>query len=398
MQQTRGFILGLLVSILVLFSALGGAVADRVFVIRPLDALIQRTGTISLPQQNTQVPAPVDPSVFAAREETIINVIDQAQPGVVTVAIKKNIVPQNANLFDPFQFFGWRLPAPQEPQEPQTIQQDIGTGFVVDSTEGFVVTNRHVVSDTTAEYRIIDSNGEEYAVMDIYRDPVNDLAILRVDTDLPALALADSDEIRTGQTAIAIGTPLGEFRQTVTLGIVSGLGRGINAGDGFQSERIDNLIQTDAAINPGNSGGPLLNSRGEVMGVNVAVARAENIGFAIPINVVKQSLQNFSETGEFNRPLLGVQYKMLTQETALLNDVPVGAYVTNVVANSTAAQIGLQPGDIIISIDGQRLADISGGLAGSINTKRVGDQLTMQVWRDGETLTQEGTLQSATSQ
>src|SRR5690606_17659717 len=116
--------------------------------------------------------------------------------------------------------------------------------------------------------------------------------------------MANSDEVQIGQTAIAIGTPLGEFRQTVTLGIVSGLGRGIEASDGFQLERIDNLIQTDAAINPGNSGGPLLNSAGEVMGVNVAVAQAENIGFAIPINVVRASLENFQSTGQFDRPLL----------------------------------------------------------------------------------------------
>lgn len=388
MGHLKSFGLGLMISVLILFSALGGAAADRLFVMRPLDALMPSRERSTSSTTRTQ-PAPS----FAAQEDTIVQVVENASPAVVTVAIKKDVVSLTERFFDPFELFGYGSPT-AEP-ETQTIQQDIGTGFVVESDTGLIVTNRHVVGDVQAEYRIIDSSGTEYNVTRIYRDPVNDLAILQTDARLPALPLADSDTVQIGQTAIAIGTPLGEFRQTVTLGIVSGLGRGIEASDGFQLERIDNLIQTDAAINPGNSGGPLLNSTGEVMGVNVAVAQAENIGFAIPINVVKASLENFQATGQFDRPMLGVQYKMIPKETALLNDVPEGAYITEVVPNSTAAQLNLQVGDIIIRIDSQTLADVPGGLAGIINQKRIGDTITVQVWRNGQLQDLSGTLQAA---
>ena len=200
-----------------------------------------------------------------------------------------------------------------------------------------------------------------------------------------------------GQTVVAIGTALGEFRQTVTTGVVSGLGRGIEAGGGLSVERIDDLIQTDAAINPGNSGGPLINIRGEVIGVNVAMAQAENIGFAIPINVVKESITNFNQTGQFERPMLGVRYKIIPQETAMLNDVPQGAYVIDVIPNSTASVIGLQAQDIITSINGQSVNETRGDLAGIINQMKVGDNIQLEVWRDGEQLTLEGQLQLSQS-
>lgn len=389
MGHLKSFGLGLAISVLILFSALGGALADRLFVIRPLDTLFPKDLLTDTNTTNRVSPA----ASLVAQEETLVQVVENSSPAVVTVAIKKDIVTRPSTLLNPFDIFGLR---PQTDQlQTETIQQDIGTGFVVDSEAGFIVTNRHVVSDVQAEYTIIDGQGTEHNVVQIYRDPINDLAILRIEADLHALPLADSDTVRIGQTAIAIGTPLGEFRQTVTLGIVSGLGRGIEASDGFQLERIDNLIQTDAAINPGNSGGPLLNSRGEVMGVNVAVAQAENIGFAIPINVVKASLQNFRETGQFDRPLLGVQYKLLPQETAVLNDLPEGAYVTAVVPNTTAAELTLQPNDIIMRIDGTPISEATGGLAGVINQKRIGDSVMLQVWRNGEILEFTGQLKAA---
>lgn len=159
---------------------------------------------------------------------------------------------------------------------------------------------------------------------------------------------------------IAIGTALGQFRHTVTTGVISGLGRGIQAIDpGMGSaEEIDNVIQTDAAINPGNSGGPLLDRSGEVIGVNVAVSQgAQNIGFALPINVIKASIANFNDTGSFDRPYLGVSYRDISQEAALFNEVPQGAYVVSVVDGSSAAQAGLQAGDIITEFDGQSLKD-----------------------------------------
>ena len=185
---------------------------------------------------------------------------------------------------------------------------------------------------------------------------------------------------------IAIGTALGEFRETVTTGVISGLGRGIQAGNQFGGfvEQLDNVIQTDAAINPGNSGGPLLNTQAEVIGVNAAVAaQAQNIGFAIPINVVKDSLNNFFQTGEFNRPFLGVRYRMIPRETALLNDVPEGALVVEVVGGSSAASAGIQQNDIITKFDNTDVKSGGDGLAGLIAKKKVGDTIAVELWRDG---------------
>jgi len=222
----------------------------------------------------------------------------------------------------------------------------------------------------------------------IYRDPINDLAILQIagGDKLKTLELGDSDSLKVGQFVIAIGTALGEFRHTVTTGVVSGLGRGIVAGDGFSDfEQLDNVIQTDAAINPGNSGGPLLNSAGQVIGVNVAVSSSgENIGFALPINVVRESLENFEATGRFSRPMLGVSYRMVSKDTAILNEVPEGAYVIDVMAGSSADEAGIKPGDIITEVDGQKVGEIKGGLANVINTKKVGDQVSVKLWREGE--------------
>ncbi len=181
---------------------------------------------------------------------------------------------------------------------------------------------------------------------------------------------------------------MGEFRNTVTTGVISGLGRGITAGSPYEGfvERLDDVIQTDAAISPGNSGGPLLNSNGQVIGVNTAVAASgQNIGFAIPINIVKQSLENFNQTGQFNRPYIGVAYRMLGERTAEANDVPPGAYVQEVIQNSPAEKAGIELGDIITTIDGRTLTDDNGGLAGAIANKKVGDQITVTYFRDGDT-------------
>lgn len=385
------FLMGLFVSLIVIASALGGAIADRLFVIKPLDNLFNRTNQIEMQDggdqlQKGEVVAPIKQD----SSNIIVEVANQSKQSVVTVSIKKKV-----QTIDPFSFAPFFFQQPSQIQEEQ-LERDIGTGFVVSQDDGLVVTNKHVVSDVEAEYTLIDNDGQEYEVLNIYRDPVNDLAILQTSARLPALPLADSDQIQVGETVIAIGTALGEFRQTVTTGVVSGLGRGIQAQGNFSaSERIDNLIQTDAAINPGNSGGPLLNTKGEVIGVNVAMAVAENIGFAIPINVVKESLQNFNETGQFERPMLGVRYKLIPQDTALLNDVPQGAYIIEILPGSTAEEAGLQVGDIVTKINNQTITDVKGGLAGVINKQRIGDSISLEVWRNGEILNLSGTLQSS---
>lgn len=367
----KRFLLGLSVSVLIIFSALGGAIADRLFVIRPLDQLMGRdgsTGEVSVEQR------------VVNEESVVIDVAEKASPSVVTVSIKTEQTVIEPLLNSPFGFFGLQGRTRQE-----TIERDIGSGFVIEG--GLIVTNKHVVSDTEAEYEVIDEQDNKYKVSKIYRDPVNDLAILQAEGigGLPSLKMGDSDQLRAGQFAMAIGTALGEFRHTVTTGVISGLGRGIQASAGTRFENLDNVIQTDAAINPGNSGGPLLNSVGQVVGVSVAVAGgAENIGFVIPINVVKASVENFNQTGKFERPMLGVRFRMISKEAAVLNEVPEGAYVVEVLVDSTAEEAGVEKGDIIVKINGQRVADVDGGLAGAVNKLRVGKKVEIEVWRQGE--------------
>jgi len=336
------------------------------------------------PQQKIQIP---DEKIKIVTEESLItDVVDKVSPSVVTVSISKTRQIGRIfeiNPFDPFDVFRPR------PGQSQKVEQDIGTGFIV-SGDGLLVTNKHVVSDSDAKYKIVTKDDKTYEVDKIYRDPSNDLAILKINaSNLVPVSMGDSSKLKVGQLAIAIGTALGEFRNTVTVGVISGLGRGITAGSPFEgfAERLDNVIQTDAAINPGNSGGPLLSSSGQVIGVNTAVSsEGQNIGFALPINVVKDALAQFEQSGgKFERPFLGVRYKMITRDLALLNEVPEGAYVQEVVEGSPADGAGVQIDDIITKIDNVKVTDRDGGLAKIIAGKKVGDIIKVAVWRDGET-------------
>lgn len=311
---------------------------------------------------------------LVSEESVVIDVVEKVSLSVVTVGIKKTITQPRVQFFDPFGFF---------------VERDIGSGFVI-SAEGLIVTNKHVVADGQATYRVITKDDKTFDVVKIYRDPANDLAILKIDASgLQPVEMGDSDKLKVGQMAIAIGTALGEFRHTVTTGVVSGLGRGITAGSPFEgfAEKLDNVIQTDAAINPGNSGGPLLNSSGQVVGVNAAVSsEGQNIGFAIPINVVKDAIDNFNKTGQFSRPYLGVRYRVIDQKTAILNEVPQGSYVQEVVADSPAEKAGIDDGDIITDPK---------DIAKAVSGHKVGDRLEIKIWRDGENKTLNVTLEEA---
>lgn len=333
-------------------------------------------------------------TIKVMQEESVItDTVDKVSPAVVTVSITQS--RQIGSIFEidpfnPYSPFQQRQNANQQPTE-----QDIGSGFIIKS-DGYIVTNKHVVSDTQSKYKVITKDDKTYDVQKIYRDPSNDLAILKIDAgNLPTVELGDSSKLKVGQLAIAIGTALGEFRNTVTTGVISGIGRGITAGSPIEgsAERLDNVIQTDAAINPGNSGGPLLNSAGQVIGVNTAVSQeGQNIGFALPINVIKDALDNFNSTGQFNRPYLGVRYKVVTRDIALMNEVPEGAYLMEVIDGSPAAKAGLEAGDIITRIDETRLTGTNTDLAKFISKKKVGDTLSVAVWRDGKEETKTITL------
>lgn len=222
-------------------------------------------------------------------QDSITSAVKSAIPSVVTIKITTTVSNYSIEI-DPFNPFS---PFRRVPGATRQTSQNIGSGFVV-RADGIIITNKHVVADENSSYSVITNDKKEYPVQQIFRDPSNDLALLKIKAaDLKALSLGDSNGLELGQPVIAIGTPLGQFTNTVTSGIVSGLGRGITAGSRYEGyvEKLDNVIQTDAPINPGNSGGPLLNLKGEVIGVNTAVAtQGQNIGFAIPVNVIKNLL------------------------------------------------------------------------------------------------------------
>lgn len=317
-------------------------------------------------------------------ESAVIETVENSSPSVVAIGVTQRVI----NPFDPTAL-------------PRNRQSTIGTGFVA-SDNGVIVTNRHVVSDLNANYTVVTKDGKKLEVEKIYRDPGLDLALVKTkENGLHALKTGDSSKLKVGQTVIAIGNALGRFSNTVTTGVVSGLGRSIGAGDPFgrEVEMLDDLIQTDAAINPGNSGGPLLNSSGEVIGVNVAVSEAaQNIGFAIPINSVKAIIDEFISTGKVSRALLGVNYQIVTRDYAILNEIPQGAYIIEVVPGSAAEKAGIVPRDIITKIDGKPI-DTQNFISEFIRSKRPGDKIKIEIWKDdggkGTTKTVEATLEEA---
>lgn len=349
-------------------------------------------------ESSTTIPKSSENVKVVTEESVTVNNVKKVGPAVVTIAEEINRQSNSQQSFD-FGPFGFFMPRQQQEDQSTPAQpQNIGTGFVI-SSDGLIITNKHVVADTGVKYQVVTSNDKKYEVQNIYRDPQNDIALIKIDPagqQLVVAEMGDSSKLQVGQYVLAIGTALGEFRNTVTTGVISGLGRGITAGSPFEGgERLDNVIQTDAAINPGNSGGPLLNSSGQVIGVNTAVSQSgQNIGFAIPINVIKESLNNFNQTGKFERPYLGVSYRMITKDLAALNNLPEGAYIEEVIEGSPADKAGIQSGDVIVEFDGKKLDD-KNQLSTLIAKKKVGDTVTITINREGQEQEVEATLVSA---
>ena len=344
-------------------------------------------------------------------QEPLVAMIAEAEPAVVSVVVTKD-VPVYERYFetlDPWGFFS--LP---RVRSNGTQEQEVGggSGFIV-SNDGMIVTNAHVVSDTDARYSVVLYDGTSYAVDVLARDSALDIAILKisepVENRLTFLSFGDSESLKLGQTVVAIGNALAEFQNSVSVGVVSGLSRSITASDEVtgKSERLEQVIQTDAAINPGNSGGPLLNSKGEVVGVNVATSKgAENIGFALPAHVVKEVVTSVKEYGEIVRPYLGVRYTMLNERISKANNISVsyGALVTRgqreeelaVAPGSPADKAGLVENDIILSIDGVDLKETD--LATFLRTKKVTEMIMLRVLSKGEEKTVQVTLEKAPQQ
>lgn len=333
--------------------------------------------------------------------EPVVGVVEKASPAVVAIVVSKDVPQVEEVPIDPFGngFFGpspFRLHVRRPTGEVERKEIGGGSGFVVEE-DGLILTNRHVVTLKDAEYDVIFSSGERLPARVVARDPVLDLAVLKVEKqNLSTIPLGNSDEVKVGQTVVAIGNALGEFPNTVSVGVISGLGRQVRAGDFTtgEVEVLDQVIQTDAAINPGNSGGPLLDLDGRAVGVNSAVAGgAENIGFAIPSNEAARVLKDFKEHGRVVRPILGVRYVLLTPaiQSELRLPVGEGALIVSgdspdepaVLPGSAADAAGLREGDIILEVDGKKVTRDQ-SLQSFIRAKRPGDTAVLTVLSDGK--------------
>ncbi|MEK7162497.1 MAG: trypsin-like peptidase domain-containing protein, partial [Patescibacteria group bacterium] len=320
-------------------------------------------------------------------------------PAVVSIVATKDVPVIEEFFINPFEDFV----IPQYRQRGTQKQQfSLGSGFLV-SADGLLVTNRHVVEDTAAEYSVVMNDGKRLGAKVLALDPLKDIAVLKLEGEnFPFISLGSSDNLRVGQSVIAIGNALGEFQNTVSVGVISGLSRSIVAvGAVSGPERLQQVIQTDAAINPGNSGGPLLDITGRAIGINTALAQgAENIGFALPINAVKKAVEDVKTFGKVRYPFLGVRYIIinpaLKAERKLSMDY--GALITAgpgelaVLADSPAKKAGLQQGDIILEFDGMRV-DQDHALGDLIASKRIGDTVKLKVLRDGKEIFLEAALE-----
>ena len=280
--------------------------------------------------------------------------------------------------------------------ESESTGAAAGTGIIV-SSDGYVLTNKHVIDGATKIYIIMDDGTAYKDVQLIGTDPLDDVAFLKIEdaSNLPAATLGDSKTITVGQQVIAIGNALGQYQNTVTSGIISGTGRSLTATDSSyqNAETLTDMIQTDAAINSGNSGGPLVNAAGEVIGINTAVSSGNNIGFAIPISSVKGMLKTVLANGEAKRAYIGVSYQTIDATTALENDLAstFGAYVADVVKGSPAASAGLQKGDIILAVDNIKIG-ASTSLGTLLGEHAVGDTVALTLLRGQQTITLDLTL------
>ncbi|MDP3729205.1 MAG: trypsin-like peptidase domain-containing protein [bacterium] len=363
---------------------------NRIVNPEPRETIIERIIEKSVPYESPN-----------SHEEAIIKAVDLTSPSVVSVIVTKDLPVIENCAYDPFgdlppelkQFFGNRFEA-SRPCEKDTRRQEVGggSGFII-SEDGMIVTNRHVVEDEDADYTVLTNDGKKYNARVLARDPIQDLAIVDIEvTGFPALKLSNSDSIKLGQTVIAIGNALGEFRNTVSVGVVSGLARSITASTGLgDSETLEGLIQTDAAINPGNSGGPLLNLRGEVIGINTAiVSGAQSIGFAIPINKAKRDIESVRTTGKIVIPYMGVRYIEVTDYVKEKEQLSVnyGALLRGnkngpaVVKDSPAEKVGLRAEDIVLEVNGMKINEAH-QLSAFIQEYAVGDVLRLVVLRNG---------------
>ncbi len=358
------------------FSAIIGAVAgglSAVFVF----SLVRSSSLLgSVPATG----APLASALLPASEEASVESLVRATvPAVASIVIKQ----------------------PSSPGASDLVDVGGGTGIFV-SSDGLLATNRHVVDEPGASFSVVTNDGTELPATVVSRDPLLDIAVLRVQgSGFPTAVLGNSDQVQIGETVVAIGNTLSAFRNTVTKGVVSGVNRTVVAGDSqVPGDTIENAIQTDAAINPGNSGGPLVDLRGDVIGMNTAISYdGQSVGFALPINEVEKDVSDVERYGRIVRPWLGVRYSMIDKDLAAHDKLPVaqGALIggdgqkDGVVAGGPAADAGFKDGDIILSVDGQALGGAL-SLGRAISDRRPGDAVTFKILRGDQTVTLEAVL------
>lgn len=351
----------------------------------PITQTINKVIEKMAPYENKQQAASPAPAVipYQSKEDATIKAVKNVSPSVVSVVATKDIPVIEEYYINPFPGLMPDLQIPQYRQKgTEKKQVSSGTGFFI-SKDGLLLTNKHVVEDIKAEYSVILNDGRKIVAKVLARDPFQDIAIIKVTGDnFTPIPLGDSDSVNVGQTVIAIGNALGEFRNTVSVGIISGLHRSVIVeGSLAGPEQLQELIQTDAAINPGNSGGPLLDLSGKVIGINAAMAQsAQNIGFALPINIAKRDVNDAIDFGKIKYPYLGIRYKIV-DNGLLLAKGPNGE--TAIDSNGPASKVDLKEGDVILEIDGVKL-DQQNSLGYLLSKHRVGDKINLKVLRDGK--------------
>ena len=332
---------------------------------------------------------------IAVPQNYVSNVVNQVGDSVVRIDASRKVATNVPAAFnDPFfrQFFGSQMP--NIPNEQ--IQRGMGSGFVV-SSDGLILTNAHVVEGSD-KVKVTLKDGQTYEGKVMGTDSLTDVAVIKIDVEeLPAVTFADSESLQPGEWAIAIGNPLG-LDNTVTTGIVSATGR-TSAQVGVADKRVS-FIQTDAAINPGNSGGPLLNAKGEVIGINTAIIQnAQGLGFAIPVNAARDIAEELIAKGKVDHPFLGIQMAAITPELkqelsrqkSLNVDADEGILIVSVVPDSPAARAGLKPGDIIKSVEGEEITKAD-QVQQAVAKTDVGEKLNLGLLRNEKQLEQKITV------
>jgi len=389
----------------VFFGFLAGAAAGGIFYFQIKDYL--KKSNISSPIIGENAISGYIPQTL--QEQAVINAVKKVSPAVVSIIISKDMPVYEEYYENPLkeyeEFFGpmpeFRIPKYRQ-KGSQKKEIGGGTGFIV-SQDGLVLTNKHVILDEDADYTVLTNDGRKFSAKVLAKDPVQDLAIIKIEQEkttdgqggivlkpFSTVTLGDSDKLQIGQTVIAIGNALGEFRNTVSAGVISGLGRKITASGGDFVESLEDVIQTDAAINKGNSGGPLLNLKGEVIGVNTAmVLEAQSIGFTIPINKAKKDIEQVRALGKIVYPFLGVRYVLVDEEIKENNNLSVdyGALVVKgdkeesaITPGSAAEKAGLKEGDIILELNSEKIT-VENSLSKVIAKYNPGDKITLKILR-----------------